>query len=342
MMLVSVIYMVMILFSNFLIFYNMKQFSILIIEQMCQRFSNNSNIFVSKIKISDSNLDETKSLFSRQLPNDLTSKNSHYSFYYIGSKESFINPFLFYFNKNKFFNFDSNKTPVTTPILFSKTNKELMKRYYLIEKAKDAKIFGILIGTMSVANYNQAIDHASSILKKINRRYYSFLIGKLNCPKLNNFMEVDMYVLVACNENSLINSKELNKPIITLYELEIAFNCARLWGDEFICDFSLLLPGREHHIPIELSDKESDVSLITGEARHLNYTAEPQKYNDSLIRRDDALSMIHYSGAGEFLTNRSWTGLEQNLGITEVTKAIDGKKGIAAGYEEENEKKITS
>ena len=61
-----------------------------------------------------------------------------------------------------------------------------MKRYYLIEKAKDAKIFGILIGTMSVANYNQAIDHAGSILKKINRRYYSFLIGKKNCPKLKN------------------------------------------------------------------------------------------------------------------------------------------------------------
>ena len=35
--------------------------------------------------------------------------------------------------------------------MFSKTNRELMKRYYLIEKARDSRIFGILIGTMSVA-----------------------------------------------------------------------------------------------------------------------------------------------------------------------------------------------
>ena len=43
-------------------------------------------------------------------------------------------------------------------IMFSKTNRELMKRYYLIEKARDSRIFGILIGTMSVSkckiNYN--------------------------------------------------------------------------------------------------------------------------------------------------------------------------------------------
>lgn len=38
---------------------------------------------------------------------------------------------------------------------------------------------------------------------------------------------------------------------------------------------------------------------------------------------------------GEFLKNRTWTGLEQNLGQTEVTKAIEGRKGIASNYEDE-------
>lgn len=38
---------------------------------------------------------------------------------------------------------------------------------------------------------------------------------------------------------------------------------------------------------------------------------------------------------GEFLQNRSWVGLEQNLGQTEVSKAVEGKKGIAANYEDE-------
>ena len=40
---------------------------------------------------------------------------------------------------------------------------------------------------------------------------------------------------------------------------------------------------------------------------------------------------------GEFLQNRSWTGLEQNLGQTEVTKAVEGLKGIAAEYSNELE-----
>ena len=71
-----------------------------------------------------------------------------------------------------------------------------------------------------------------------------------------------MYVLVACPENSLINSKELNKPIITLYELEIAFNCARLWGEEFICDYKQILTGSDHYVPLKLTDQESDVMFI--------------------------------------------------------------------------------
>jgi hypothetical protein len=47
--------------------------------------------------------------------------------------------------------------------------------------------------------------------------------------------------------------------------------------------------------------------------------------------------MVLFSGA-EFLQNRSWQGLEQDLGKTEVTKAVQGVKGIAMGYE--NEKNV--
>lgn len=162
-----------------------------------------------------------------------------YIIFYIGNKELFLNTFQLYFNKNKFFNLNNTKIESYTD-----TNRKLMKRYYLIEKAKDAKIFGILVGTMSILKYKEAINHASNILRNAKKKYYSFLIGKLNCAKLNNFMEVDMYILIACNENSIINSKELNKPIITLYELEIAFNSARLWGEEFVCDYSQLLTGK--------------------------------------------------------------------------------------------------
>jgi diphthamide biosynthesis protein 2 len=187
---------------------------------------------------------------------------------------------------------------------------------------------------MAISKYKEAINHASSLLRKVNRKYYSFLIGKLNCAKLNNFMEVDMYVLIACNENSILDSKEFNKPVITLYELEIAFNSARLWGEQFISDYSLLLNGMKHYVPFELSKNESDVSLISGNLRTNNDSTDE---NNSLIKRDDALSIIHHAGAGEFLKNRSWAGLEQNLGKTPVVSVVEGKKGIAMGYENETD-----
>ena len=38
-------------------------------------------------------------------------------------------------------------------------------------------------------------------------QYYTFAMGKLNPAKMANFMEVDVYVLVACPENSLVESQ---------------------------------------------------------------------------------------------------------------------------------------
>ena len=42
-----------------------------------------------------------------------------------------------------------------------------------------------------------------------------------------------------------------------------------------------------------------------------------------------------------FLQTRYWTGLEQKRGHTEVTNAVEGRTGIAAGYTHEmNENKL--
>lgn len=66
------------------------------------------------------------------------------------------------------------------------------------------------------------INHLRTIIKNAGKKSYTFLIGKINVPKLANFMEIDMFVIVACPENSLIDSKDFFKPIATPFELEIA------------------------------------------------------------------------------------------------------------------------
>ena len=37
----------------------------------------------------------------------------------------------------------------------------------------------------------------------------------------------------------------------------------------------------------------------------------------------------------EFFSSRAWKGLEQKLGETEVSSAVEGIRGIAAGYSHE-------
>lgn len=161
---------------------------------MVKKFSTNKNIYVSKVRIpgNDESVEQKteKLLFSRSFPSDIKNSQDSHQIVYIGGRETTITPFQFYFNRNKFWKFDSRTSDELEETAFARTNRELMRRYYLIEKARDSKIFGILVGTMSVAKYREAIRHVEALLKKASRRYYSFLIGKLNCPKLNNFMEV--------------------------------------------------------------------------------------------------------------------------------------------------------
>jgi diphthamide biosynthesis protein 2 len=54
------------------------------------------------------------------------------------------------------------------------------------------------------------IDHLKKLIATAGRKSYTFVMGKLNVAKMANFMEIDCYVLVACPENSLIDSKVRN------------------------------------------------------------------------------------------------------------------------------------
>ena len=47
------------------------------------------------------------------------------------------------------------------------------------------------------------------------------------------------------------------------------------------------------------------------------------------------LSSNSFSMTGEFLSARSWQGLDRKLGQTPVEKAKEGRSGIAMGYQNE-------
>jgi diphthamide biosynthesis protein 2 len=82
-----------------------------------------------------------------------------------------------------------------------------MRRYTMVQRARDADVFGILVGTLGVASYLHLIKHLRSILVAKGKKTYTISVGKLNPAKLANFAEIECFVLVACPENSLIDSK---------------------------------------------------------------------------------------------------------------------------------------
>ena len=49
------------------------------------------------------------------------------------------------------------------------------------------------------------------LVTQAGRRAYTFVVGKINAAKLSNFPEVDVFVLVACPENALLDSRDFYK-----------------------------------------------------------------------------------------------------------------------------------
>ncbi|XP_052099458.1 2-(3-amino-3-carboxypropyl)histidine synthase subunit 2-like [Mytilus californianus] len=218
----------------------------------------------------------------------------------------------------------------------SNVNRMLMKRFYMVEKAKDANIVGIVVGTLGVADYLKVIERLKSLIKQAGKKSYTFVVGKLNVPKLANFLEVDVYVLVACPENTLLDSSEFYKPVVSVYEMEMACNRSREWTGDYHTDFRDILPDGSDYIPLGDSDMEgtTDVSLITGKLRTIGHVTQPEVTSTSIVTRNEAMAVttVKAENAEEFFSSRSWKGLEQNLGQTEVSDAVEGSKGIAAGY----------
>ena len=141
---------------------------------------------------------------------------------------------------------------------------------------------------------------------------------------------------MACPENSIFDSKEYLAPVITPFELDVALNEDRDWTGQFVANFNEILPKGNKHIPFR-HEARTDISLISGKIRNTSLDSEETDSSSALATQETAVSVLHRSGGGEFLQERSWRGLEQQLGETEVKDAVEGRPGIASGYQGEGQ-----
>ncbi|XP_026217355.1 2-(3-amino-3-carboxypropyl)histidine synthase subunit 2 [Anabas testudineus] len=179
--------------------------------------------------------------FGRQYSLKSGSSIMDYTIFYVGQEGATLRNFMMTWNHCSFCSFDPT-TMVGRPESVS-INRVLMKRYYAIERAKDASVVGILVGTLGVADYLAILQRLKEIIRRAGKKSYTFAMGKLNVPKLANFLEIDIFVLIACPENSLLDSGEFYKPVVTPFEMEVACNKNRGWSEEYVTDFRHLLSG---------------------------------------------------------------------------------------------------
>jgi diphthamide biosynthesis protein 2 len=66
----------------------------------------------------------------------------------------------------------------------------LKRRYYLVERAKQASIVGLVAGTLGVAGFRAALERVRALAEAAGKKTYTFLVGKPNPAKLANFPEV--------------------------------------------------------------------------------------------------------------------------------------------------------
>jgi len=68
----------------------------------------------------------------------------------------------------------------------------------VIEKIKDAKSVGILVGTLGMSGYKENINHLKKVFSACGKKTYTFVVGKLNPNKLANFPEVRFCFILLC------------------------------------------------------------------------------------------------------------------------------------------------
>lgn len=143
------------------------------------------------------------------------------------------------------------------------------------------------------------------------------MINNITEPKLGNFSEIDVFVIVSCPNHSLYSEKEFHRLIITPYELELALDPDCQWENSVVLD-------PRFGFKSELKEEESQAK---------NNDKNPG--NEMVLKgQNDQIQVRQVFQTLELFEQKTFKGLEiaQDVPVSLATK---GLKGIASEYEEE-------
>lgn len=216
----------------------------------------------------------------------------------------------------------------------------MRRRNFFVEKCKDAQAIGIVVGTLAAEGYLKAVNHIQTLARNRGTRIYLLSVGKVNPAKLANFMEIDCFVFIGCPENSIYTSRDFYKPLLSVFEAELALNPAwrEQYPDFYAVDFNEILENGKNFKAFEEHTNGSndyDVSLVSGRVRRMNAENDDSQHdaetNTQIEKKHNQLMNTDSSSA---FNSRSWTGLDPSLGQQEPAQITKGRSGIAIKYTE--------
>ncbi|XP_021675876.2 uncharacterized protein LOC110661527 isoform X2 [Hevea brasiliensis] len=196
-----------------------------------------------------------------ELPNG--HRMEDYLLVWVGSSNSAFANVVLTFNGCEIVRYDALENRLVTDL--SQQRRILKRRYYLVEKAKDANIVGILVGTLGVAGYLDMIHQMKELITSAGKKAYTLVMGRPNPAKLANFPECDVFIYVSCAQTALLDSKEFLAPVITPFEAMVAFGRGKQWSGEYVMEFRDLINSS----PVEAKDKSEEARFSFMQGRYV-------------------------------------------------------------------------
>ncbi|KAH8417781.1 hypothetical protein KR222_005792 [Zaprionus bogoriensis] len=215
------------------------------------------------------------------------------------------------------------------------TAQYIRRRYYYIEKCKDAQTLGLIVATLSAVGYLDVVTRLQTMAKSRGIKTQLISVGRINPAKLANFLEIDCFVLIGCPFNNMYNSKEYYKPIVSVFEAEMALNPAwhMRYPEAYVTDFKQLLPEGRSFLPFDAQAvQQQDVSLVSGRMRGANAESDDTVETGTSTVATQAKMALMTTNTGLSFEDRTWQGLDPALGQTEPAKLQKGLSGIPIKY----------
>ncbi|KAJ4422702.1 Diphthamide biosynthesis protein 2 [Gnomoniopsis sp. IMI 355080] len=255
----------------------------------------------------------------------------------------------------------------------ARTTRALLgRRYAKLLNLTSAGVIGILVNTLSVANYLSSIDAIRKQIAAAGKKSYTVVVGKLNPAKLANFAEIEGWVVVGCWESSLVEEDaNFYRPVLTPFELEVALMSdeERIWGLSWWGGIESVKAVVEKPVKddgaetatgdsgVEIGDEDdAQAPIFDLRTGKLVSTSRPMRKFAQAVEEDDAASVqvpnkqfealtlrpkaelatvngVFSPGADYLRSQRTWQGLGTDFDDEKAATIEEGRGGVARGYQ---------